>query len=136
MSDRHRCRPSSGRRNGAGAEDDRQGGGPQDHPVAMSPGRARIEIPHERIADFCRRRHIRWLALFGSVLRDDFRPDSDVDILVEFEPGTRLGFAFVDVQEELSQIIGRRVDLRTPRELSKYFRDEVLAEAEDVYVAA
>jgi len=102
----------------------------------MSPGRARIEIPHERIADFCRRRHIRWLALFGSVLRDDFRPDSDVDVLVEFEPGTRLGFAFFDVQEELSQIIGRRVDLRTPRELSKYFRDEVLAEAEDVYVAA
>lgn len=102
----------------------------------MSPGRARIEMPHERIADFCRRRHIRWLALFGSVLRDDFRPDSDVDILVEFEPGTRLGFAFFDVQEELSQIIGRRVDLRTPRELSKYFRDEVLAEAEDVYVAA
>ena len=93
-------------------------------------------MPHERIADFCRRRHIRWLALFGSVLRDDFRPDSDVDILVEFEPGTRLGFAFFDVQEELSQIIGRRVDLRTPRELSKYFRDEVLAEAEDVYVAA
>ena len=102
----------------------------------MSPGRARIDIPHERIADFCRRRHIRWLALFGSVLRDDFRPDSDVDILVEFEPGTRLGFAFFNVQEELSQIIGRRVDLRTPRELSKYFRDEVLAEAEDVYVAA
>ena len=102
----------------------------------MSPGRARIEIPHERIADFCRRRHIRWLALFGSVLRDDFRPDSDVDILVQFEPGIRLGFAFFDVQEELSQMIGRRVDLRTPRELSKYFRDEVLAEAEDVYVAA
>jgi predicted nucleotidyltransferase len=102
----------------------------------MSPGRARIEIPHERIADFCRRRHIRWLALFGSVLRDDFRPDSDVDVLVEFEPSTRLGFAFFDVQEELSQILGRRVDLRTPRELSKYFRDEVLAEAEDVYVAA
>jgi len=102
----------------------------------MSPVRARIEIPHERIADFCRRRQIRWLALFGSVLRDDFRPDSDVDILVEFEPGTRLGFAFFDAQEELSQIIGRRVDLRTPRELSKYFRDEVLAEAEDVYVAA
>jgi uncharacterized protein len=65
----------------------------------MSPGRARIEMPHERIADFCRRRHIRWLAL-GSVLRDDFRPDSDADILVEFEPGTRLGFAFFDVQEE------------------------------------
>ena len=102
----------------------------------MTSGRARIEIPRARIADFCRRRHIRWLALFGSVLRDDFRHDSDVDVLVEFEPGTRLGFAFFDVQEELSRILGRRVDLRTPRELSKYFRDEVLAEAEDVYVAA
>jgi predicted nucleotidyltransferase len=102
----------------------------------MTPSRARIEIPREQLADFCRRRHIRWLALFGSVLRDDFRPDSDVDVLVEFEPGTRLGFAFFDVQEELSQILGRRVDLRTPRELSKYFRDEVLAEAEDVYVTA
>jgi predicted nucleotidyltransferase len=102
----------------------------------MTLSRARIEIPREQLADFCRRRHIRWLALFGSVLRDDFRPDSDVDVLVEFEPGTRLGFAFFDVQEELSQIFGRRVDLRTPRELSKYFREEVLAEAEDVYVAA
>ena len=102
----------------------------------MNSSRARIEIPHEQIADFCRRRHIRWLALFGSVLRDDFRSDSDVDVLVEFEPGTRLGFAFFDVQEELSQILGRPVDLRTPRELSKYFRAEVLAEAEKVYVAA
>ncbi len=76
------------------------------------------------------------LALFGSVLRDDFRPDSDIDVLVEFEPGTRLGFAFFDVEQELSQILGRRVDLRTAQELSKYFRDEVLAEAEEVYVAA
>ena len=102
----------------------------------MTTSRARIEIPRERIADFCRGRRIKWLALFGSVLRDDFRPESDVDVLVEFEPGARLGFAFFDVQEELSQILGRRVDLKTPRELSKYFRDEVLAEAEDVYVAA
>jgi hypothetical protein len=102
----------------------------------MTRSRARIEIPRERIADFCRRRHIRRLAFFGSVLRDDFRPDSDVDVLVEFEPGTRLGFAFFDVQEELSQILGRHVDLRTAQELSKYFRDEVLAEAEEVYVAA
>ncbi|MBI4593949.1 MAG: nucleotidyltransferase family protein [Candidatus Rokubacteria bacterium] len=102
----------------------------------MTPNRVRIEIPRERIADFCRRHHIRRLAFFGSVLRDDFRPDSDVDVLVEFEPGTRLGFAFFDIEQELSQIIGRRVDLRTPQELSKYFRDEVLAEAEEVYVAA
>lgn len=102
----------------------------------MTHSRARIVVPRERIADFCRRNHIRRLALFGSVLRDDFRPDSDVDVLVEFEHGTRLGFRFFDVEQELSQILGRRVDLRSPQELSKYFRDEVLAEAEDVYVAA
>lgn len=102
----------------------------------MTRDRARIEVPRERIAEFCRRRHIRRLAFFGSVLREDFRPDSDVDILVEFEPGTRLGFAFFGVEQELSEILGRRVDLKTAQELSKYFRDEVLAEAEDVYVAA
>lgn len=102
----------------------------------MTPSRARIEIPREEIADFCRRHHIRWLALFGSVLRDDFTASSDVDVLVEFEPGARLGFGIIRAQDELSQILGRRVDLRTPRELSKYFRDEVLAEAEDLYVAA
>ena len=102
----------------------------------MKPGRVRIEVPAERIAEFCRRNHIRRLAFFGSVLRDDFRPESDVDVLVEFEPGTRLGFAFFGIEQELSQILGRRVDLRTPQELSKYFRDEVLAEAEEVYVAA
>lgn len=102
----------------------------------MTPSRARIDVPREQIAEFCRRNHIRRLAFFGSVLRDDFRPDSDVDVLVEFKPDTRLGFAFFDVEQELSQILGRRVDLRSERELSKYFRDEVLAEAEDVYVAA
>lgn len=102
----------------------------------MRPSRARIALPRAQIAEFCRRRHIRRLALFGSVLRDDFQPDSDVDVLVEFEPGTKLGFAFFDIEQELSQILGRRVDLRTEQELSKYFRDEVLAEAEEVYVAA
>ena len=102
----------------------------------MSPSRARIEIPRERIADFCRRHHVRRLALFGSVLRDDFTPSSDVDVLVEFEPGKTPGFAFVTVQEELSGLLGRRVDLRTPNELSKYFREEVLAEAEELYVEA
>jgi len=102
----------------------------------MTQGRARIDVPRERIADFCRRHHIRRLALFGSVLREDFTPHSDVDVLVEFEPGRTPGFAFFDVEQELSQILGRRVDLRTPQELSKYFRDEVLAEAEEVYVAA
>ncbi|MCI0548749.1 MAG: nucleotidyltransferase family protein [Candidatus Rokubacteria bacterium] len=98
--------------------------------------RARIELPRERIADFCRRHHIRWLALFGSVLRDDFQPESDVDVLVEFQTGRTPGFAFVAMQDELSEILGRRVDLRTPNSLSKYFRDEVLAEAERLYVEA
>jgi predicted nucleotidyltransferase len=96
----------------------------------------RIEIPHDRIVDFCRRHHIRRLAVFGSVLRDDFTPASDVDMLVEFEPGKTPGFAFFRMQDELSEMIGRRVDLNTPKELSKYFRDEVLADAEDLYVAA
>lgn len=102
----------------------------------MTRGRIRIDIPLERIAEFCRRHHIRRLALFGSVLRDDFTPDSDVDVLVEFEPGKTPGFAFFSMQEELSAILGRRVDLTTARSLSKYFRDEVLAEAEELYVAA
>src|SRR5712691_2324458 len=99
----------------------------------MKPGRVRIEVPSDRIADFCRRHHIRRLAFFGSVLRDDFTPDSDVDVLVEFEPGKTPGLAFFAMQNELSEILGRRVGLNTANELSKYFRDEVLAEAEPVY---
>ena len=102
----------------------------------MAVSRARIPIPRDRLADFCLRNHVRRLALFGSVLRDDFTPASDVDVLVEFEPGRTPGFRLFDMQEELCGILGRRVDLKTPQELSKYFRDEVLAEAEDVYVAA
>ena len=95
--------------------------------------RARIAVPQERIADFCRRHHIRRLAFFGSVLRDDFTEASDVDVLVEFEPGKVPGFAFFRMQDELSEIIGRRVDLNTANELSKYFRDEVLSETEPIY---
>jgi uncharacterized protein len=91
----------------------------------MTPSRARIEVPIERIDEFCRRHHIHRLALFGSVLRDDFTPDSDVDVLVEFEPGKIPGFAFFSMEEELSGILGRRVDLNTPNSLSKYFREEV-----------
>jgi len=97
---------------------------------------ARIHIDRDAIAEFCRRHHIRRLALFGSVLRDDFTPDSDVDVLVEFEPGHVPGFAFFDLELELSTIIGRRVDLNTPASLSRYFRDQVLAEAETQYVTA
>lgn len=98
--------------------------------------KSRIDIPKDRIADFCRRNRIRRLALFGSVLRDDFRPDSDVDILVEFEPDARIGLRFFALEEELSEILGRKVDLNTPGFLSEYFRDEVLTEAEVQYDAA
>ena len=95
-----------------------------------------IKISDRAIEDFCRRRHIARLAFFGSILRDDFRPESDVDILVEFEPGATPGFGFFGIQEELSQVFGRKVDLYTPQCLSKYFRDEVLREAEVLYDAA
>lgn len=94
-----------------------------------------IAIPKDEIAEFCRRHHIRKLSLFGSILREDFRPDSDVDVLVEFEPGHTPGLAFFGMQEELSQILVRKVDLNTPQCLSRYFRDEVLAESEVQYVA-
>ena len=95
-----------------------------------------IEIPKDKIAEFCRRHHVRELSLFGSILRNDFRPDSDIDVLVEFDPGQTPGFAFVGMQEELSGILGRNVDLNTPQCLSRYYRDEVLAEAQVQYVAA
>ena len=99
-------------------------------------GKSRIPIPRQQLVEFCRRHHIRKLALFGSVLRDDFRPDSDVDVLVEFEPSHVPGFfRLFDMQEELSKLFGgRTVDLRTPQELSRYFRDEVVATAEVQYV--
>lgn len=97
---------------------------------------AKIPIDRRVIADFCRRHHIRRLALFGSVLRDDFRSDSDVDVLVEFEPGHVPGFGFFALQEELSALLGRDVDLHTPGFLSRYFRDDVLAHAEVQYDVA
>ncbi len=97
---------------------------------------ARIALDRVQIADFCRRHYIRRLSLFGSVLRDDFGPASDVDVLVEFEPGHVPGLAFFSMQNELSRLLGRTVDLNTPQCLSPYFRDEVLAEAEELYVAA
>jgi len=95
-----------------------------------------IEIPLERIEAFCRVNGIRRLSLFGSVLRDDFRPESDIDVLVEFQPEVRVGLAFIRMQDELSSILRRTVDLHTPGSLSKYFRDVVLHEAETLYVAA
>jgi len=92
-----------------------------------------IEISNQAIEEFCRRHHIRRLALFGSILRDDFRPESDIDVLVTFEPDKTPGFGFIDVQDELSEILGHPVDLHTPASLSKYFRKEVLREAEALY---
>jgi predicted nucleotidyltransferase len=95
-----------------------------------------IEMPKEQIAEFCRRHHIRRLALFGSVLRDDFRPDSDVDVLVEFADGRAPGLIrLAGMELELSALLGgRKVDLNTPRCLSPYFRARVEAEAEAQYV--
>jgi len=95
-----------------------------------------IEVDRECIADFCRRHHIRKLAFFGSVLRDDFGPESDVDVLVEFQAGHPVGLIrLTGIELELSDLLGRKTDMRTPGELSRYFRDEVLQEAEVHYVA-
>ena len=100
----------------------------------MSP---RISIDRDAISAFCRRHHIARLALFGSVLRDDFRSDSDVDVLVEFEPGHVPGLDFITIERELSQLLqGRRVDMVTPKFLNARIRDQVLTSAEPLYVAA
>jgi predicted nucleotidyltransferase len=94
----------------------------------------RINLTEEQLADFCKKNHIKKLAFYGSVLRDDFSPDSDVDILVEFEPNQPIGLMeFVKMERELSELIGRQVDLRTPQDLSRYFRDKVIAAAEVLY---
>lgn len=99
----------------------------------MSP---RVPVDRKQIESLCRRYHVRKLALFGSVLREDFAQNSDVDILVEFKDGYVPGLAFFTMQNELSQIIGRKVDLNTPKFLSRYFRDQVMKEAEVFYDAA
>jgi hypothetical protein len=96
---------------------------------------SKIIIPKQKIEEFCQRNRIRKLALFGSVLRDDFKAESDIDVLVEFEPEARVGFfELYDMEQTLSDILGgRKVDLNTPKCLSKYFRDKVLAIAEVQY---
>ena len=97
---------------------------------------AHFDIPRDKIAEFCKRNHIRKLSLFGSALRGDFRPDSDVDILVEFEPEYVPGYIHLAGMEiELSEILGGcKVDMNTPQCLSRYFRDEVLSKARVQYV--
>lgn len=97
---------------------------------------AGIPLDQAAIADFCRRHRIVRLSLFGSILRDDFGPDSDVDVLVEFAADA--GVTLLDMarmEDELSSAVGRRVDLRTPEDLSRYFRDAVLREARVQYAA-
>ena len=96
---------------------------------------AKITVDRSRLAEFCRRHHIRRLALFGSALREDFGEESDIDVLVEFEPGHTPGLlGMARLERELSHILGgRKVDLRTPEDLSRYFRDEVLRKAEVQY---
>jgi len=95
----------------------------------------KIPIPKEELESFCKAHHIRRLAIFGSALRDDFREDSDIDVLVEFDPQHVPGlFTLVRLERELSALFGgRKVDLRTPNDLSRYFRQEVLSEAEVQY---
>jgi predicted nucleotidyltransferase len=92
-----------------------------------------VDIDQKKIAEFCKKHHIARLSFFGSILRDDFSSDSDVDVLVEFEKGRTPGLAFFGMQEDLSEIIGRKVDLNTAGFLSHYFRDQVVAEALLVY---
>ncbi|MDO8746224.1 MAG: nucleotidyltransferase family protein [Thermodesulfovibrionales bacterium] len=95
---------------------------------------AQLEISHDKIAEFCKRNHISKLSLFGSALRGELRPDSDIDLLVEFDPDhiPRL-ITLASMEIELSEIIGRKVDLRTPQDLSRYFRQEVVDSAEVQY---
>ena len=94
----------------------------------------KIAVPRDKIADFCRRNHIHRLAFFGSVLRADFSPESDVDVLVEFEPGSRVGMiGLAGMEIELSRLLDRRAELHTVNGLSPHYRDNVLQTAEVGY---
>ncbi len=96
--------------------------------------KARVSLPRETVRQFCKKHRIRRLSLFGSVLREDFASTSDIDVLVEFQSGHRVGLLKIAAMEnELSDLLGRRVDLRTPEDLSRYFRQEVLRDAEVEY---
>lgn len=100
--------------------------------------KAKIDVPRDQLRDFCQKNRIRKLSFFGSALREDFRPESDIDVLVEFQPGARVGFfALYDIEQELSEVLGgRKVDLHTPQGLSDYLREQVLKEAEEQFVSA
>jgi predicted nucleotidyltransferase len=93
-----------------------------------------IDIPRQAVAEFCRRHGIRRLSLFGSVLRDDFRPDSDVDILVEFLPEKAVGWEIINIEDELSQLLGgHKVDMVNPKYLNRRLKDRILASAQVEY---
>ena len=108
----------------------------RDTAAGMSTNRSHLQLPPARVAEFCQRHHIRKLAVFGSALHGDARPDSDLDVLVEFEPDHVPGLAFFAMEQELSEMLGRMVDLNTPQFLSPYFRERVIQEAEVQYAAA
>lgn len=95
-----------------------------------------ISFDRQQLAAFCRERGIRKLSLFGSVLREDFSPESDVDVLVEFLPGQTPGLAFFGYGDQLTKLIGHKVDLNTPGFLSKHFREDVLRQAVTIYEQA
>ena len=96
-----------------------------------------LEIDLAQLTAFCERNHIRWLAVFGSVLRDDFGPESDVDVLIEFEPGVTMGLAYFGLADELSPLFGgRKVDLGERDTVNKWIRATVFREAEVLYDAA
>jgi uncharacterized protein len=97
---------------------------------------ARLATPPETLAAFCRRYRVRALSFFGSILRDDYGPQSDVDVLVEFEPGFVPGLEFITMRDELAHLFGRPVDLNTRNSLSPYFRDQVLHEAQLAYASS
>jgi predicted nucleotidyltransferase len=94
-----------------------------------------IEVPDMAIQELCRRRYIRRMAVFGSALRGELRPDSDLDVLVEFEPGHTPGLVFFEIEAELSALFGRKVDLNTPQFLSPRIRQRVQSEAEVLFAA-
>ena len=96
----------------------------------------RLPINYKTLSDFCARHGIRRLSLFGSVTREDFGPESDIDVLVEFEPGRAPGLRFFDIQDELAVLLGRRVDLSTPGFLSKDVRQHIGADVDTLYAAA
>jgi len=96
-----------------------------------------LPLSSDQIADFCRKNKIRKLSVFGSALREDYRPESDLDVLVEFEPGAKVGLIrLAGIERELSRLVGRKVDLNTPGFLSPHFRDRVVSESKVQYVAA